>query len=259
MLATCATTFLPSGFDDINEDAAAPQNLPLNIDCAIPVTSPLSLFWFANNEYEKGALKTIGNLAAVYIGGMIGYSLALVYRVAALAYRVAKLVFTVVGFLFCCKTSEELKYTAWKTIRRFLEVISASFGIVCPPVGYLLDRKIDCLADRQEKKFYLIQITNPVMTSMQALEVLGFSRDARPTEREITTAYRAQVRDHHPDRSNGEEREEIRNLNNARGVLQENPTGYLTHLRFIPLKFVEQSEDFSEEPEDSDGVDFEYI
>lgn len=250
MLTTYATTFLPSRFDDINEAAAAPQHLPLDIDVAIPVTSPLSLFWFANNECEKRNPKDIGTLVAVYIGGMIGYSLALACRVVALAYRIVKLVYTAVKFLFCCTTAEELKYTAWKTLRRFLEVFSACVGVVCPPAGYLLDRKIDCLADRQEEKFYLVSASTVEVTSLQALDILGFPLDARPTEHDVSTAYRTQVRVHHPDRRNGEERDEIRNLNNARDALRENPPGHLTHLRFIALQLVEERE--RPQPEESD-------
>ncbi len=108
------------------------------VSSRIPVTSILSIFWesppVACNRSEAA------KYAALYITGMAGFSLALIWRVIRLAIRILLLV---------AAFAEALATGNWKTVRdravivliTLAKVFSAVAGILCPPAAYKIETR----------------------------------------------------------------------------------------------------------------------
>ena len=165
------------------------------VSSRIPVTSILSIFWesppVACNRSEAA------KYAALYITGMAGFSLALIWKVIRLAIRILLLV---------AAFAEALATGNWKTVRdravivliTLAKVFSAVAGILCPPAAYKIENALDKWMPPCDQSFYILSYDPHVPTVERAYAILdlpqGSSRD------EVRKQYRALLLQYHPDK-----------------------------------------------------------
>jgi len=105
--------------------------------------NPLSQFWTWEAVQERPA--RVGTLAQLYVLGMVGYTLALPFRIMVFIKELLHL-----PIAFFNNLCMERGHNFFETMKvRFLclggatgELISGAIGVACPPIAYWIDEKI---------------------------------------------------------------------------------------------------------------------
>lgn len=186
------SAFLPENDErQVNFQQTPPPNDP-SIKERVPLTSPLSYSW--NHLPSKWNGKVIRNYAITYVFGMVGFALALVWRIIRLAGRMLLLIKAFVkavlegNWIFLRDHGIRVAITLGK-------VFSAVIGIFCPPAAYKIDDTLDKrMPPFDQSVYYVIYQTNVIT----AYELLGLPFDT-PLE-QTHQRYRQLARELHPDK-----------------------------------------------------------
>lgn len=203
----------------------------------VKITSPLSYVWDSNTSLMWKFI--------AYPLGMIGYTASCASRVLNLVLHICILVAKI---LSCSVKFQDIVLTAHRVGICFLEILTSLVGIICPPLGYFLDRKVDMLADREKKGvYYTLEI--PLT---EALEALEFSPDANLTKQELTKKRNILALKYHSDKARELQLpDNVRREDLSRGVIEasnllvdyfKNPTLYLQQFGYDLDDFFEEKD-----------------
>jgi hypothetical protein len=179
---------------DFEWQQTAPVDNP-EIANRISITSILSVFW----EFRPPGLNRCcaAQYSGLYVLGMIGFSLDLVWRIIRFAGRILLLIGACVRTPVTRDWKEPRDRAAIPAVT-LAKVFSAAIGILCPPAAYKIDKELDRWMPPCDQSFYLVFYDPKVFTVEEAYSVLDLPPDASRVD--VRERYRALLRQLHPDR-----------------------------------------------------------
>ncbi|MCC5832132.1 MAG: J domain-containing protein [Chlamydiales bacterium] len=172
----------------------APINTGENL-IRLPATSPFSLYWEDSNRVCNR--RSVG----IYIIGMVGFTLALVWRVIRLAGRVLLLIAASAIALLTGKWNH-CRDRAVICAITLAKIFSAIIGILCPPAAYKIERGLDRWIPDCDETLYFV-LYDPSSLSVEEAYTI-FELPLNSSRAEVKARHRDLALQYHPDKGRAE-------------------------------------------------------